>query len=224
MRAILMSLLLASGVVALVGCGKRQEPLDLERMPRCLGPWEGTDTPLDPMIRATLGADVVLDRLYRHSEDQTAKVSAHLAAFSDWDRGIGHDPMVVYRSCGCKLIEQTYETLYIGSEKNIRANLSEWKQGRRSLVVLFWYQIGDHVLFKRSELDRLRSGLNAQQPRPLLIKIQLQTDLAGGTNVEQGKATLKQLATAIRRWLDKPYYDPPPLPPAAETPVMALSE
>ena len=57
-------------------------------MPHHLGLWEGTDTPMAPEIRAAVGADIIVDRLYTDSADSTAPFPSHLAVFSDWDLGL----------------------------------------------------------------------------------------------------------------------------------------
>jgi hypothetical protein len=211
MRVTLILSLLAFSLVGLTGCGsdnKKPELPDYERMPLRLGAWEGTDTPLDPNIRAAVAADIVVDRLYRCSDGQALEIPLHLAVFSDLKLNKHYDPMVLYKSCGWELVDQAYEHIYLDSGKNSRVSLSTWKRGKESLVLLFWYQVGDHVVFKESELDEVRSNLDAKQPPPRLVKVQLQIAVNDRVSAAQGKAALKRLATKIREWFDAPRYDP----------------
>jgi hypothetical protein len=73
------------GAAFFVGCARKAEPPDFERMPRRLGAWDGSDMPLSPEILAAIGADVVINRVYRNSPDEATQVLAHLAVFPDWN-------------------------------------------------------------------------------------------------------------------------------------------
>ena len=121
MRAMLTSSLLLLGVACLLGCGENADtpdsertpkpassptirrdrkgtPPDFERMPLHLGRWKATDMALDPEIRAAIGAEMVVDRVYAHSEDSVIKIPQHLAVFSNWDNGVNNNPIRCYLS------------------------------------------------------------------------------------------------------------------------------
>jgi PHD/YefM family antitoxin component YafN of YafNO toxin-antitoxin module len=161
--------------------------------------------PLSPEIRAAIGADVVIDRVYRNSPDAATEISAHLAVFSDWNRGIYHHPFTAYRANGWTLLNQTRESVSAAHGRSVPVSLSEWESKSRGVLVLFWYQLGDHVLFERSELDELRAELPNQERPPRLVKVLLQI---GGSRTVVNKAALEQLAGETAKWLDRPYYDP----------------
>ena len=230
MRANLTSSLLLLAVACLLGCDrtegpadstqtskpvsspavrrdKKAEPPNFARMPNLLGRWKGIDRPLSKEILAAVGADVVVNRNYVNLDDSAAKVSHHLAVFSDWSQGIFNNPISCYKAAGWKLRDETVEPVYIDSLKSFRMSISRWERGRESVMVMYWYQLGNHVLLKRSELESLRSELKDLHPPPRLIKVLSQLPM-GAKDVDQAKTTLKRLAVTIREWIDAPYYDP----------------
>ncbi len=234
MHSVHLSIFLLLGVVCLVGCGtdntqSSSSPApspqtnrgsaahdsvpDLNRMPHRFGLWQGKDTPLSPEILAAVGADVVVDRLYHNPEENT-QIASHMAVFSDWDTGLRHNPMVLYKATGWKLLTVTHESISSSSMKSIQVSVSEWERGNDRVVVLFWCQLGDYVLFEQSDLNKIRSKLTGKEHPPRLLKVQLQISI---TRPEGDRDAVMNLAGKIARWLDKPFYDP------KETPIGFLT-
>ena len=73
------------------------------------------------------------------------------------------------------------------------------------IEVLYWYQLGDHIIFDRSDLENVRAELKGQEPQPRLIKVQLQIERSAD---DDNKDRLLELASKIAKWLDTPFYDP----------------
>lgn len=202
MRTILFVLLLGSA--SAVGYGQDAKTPDFKQMPHHLGQWEGKDVSIPPEILAAVGADVVVDRIYHDSKNETLLVKSHLAVYWDWKRGTRQDLMKIYKASGWKLLSQAYETIPISEDKKIRVSLSEWEKDQQKTVLLYWYQLGDHILFDRAELDRISSKLSDADKTKPLIKLHLQMTKSHATEDEK---EIKDLASQIGKWIDKPYYE-----------------
>jgi EpsI family protein len=202
MRVVLISLLL--GAISVAGCGQNSSPPDFNRIPRRLGLWEvKSESPLSPDLLAAVGADIVVDRYYRYSRDERIQVGSHLAVFSDFEKGMLHNPMKVYKATGWKLLAQNHETVPTTCGNNIQVSLSEWEKGYETVLVLYWYQLGDRILLDKSELDQLRSELGDQEPLDRLVKVQLQLTK---THPKGDDELVKELAGKIAKWIEKPFY------------------
>jgi hypothetical protein len=207
MRAILVSSLLLYGMACLLGCGRKPAgPPDFQRMPHKLGMWKGADQPLSAKACSAIGADVVVERHYKHPDEPLADVETHLAVFSDLNTIGRTDPMTVCKAAGWKLVEQSYDSICTGTSEEIRVSVTQWKLDQGGVTVLHWYQLGDNTLLNQSELDKLRAELKGQAALPRLVKVQLQLPTSS-LDATRTTASLKRLATKVRQWLDSPYYD-----------------
>jgi hypothetical protein len=200
MRAIFLLTLLGS--LSAVGYAQNAKSLDLKNMPHRLGPWEGKDDPpMPPGILAATGADGVINRTYRDSNAKAIELKSHLAAYSDWKMGIFQNPMTVYKACGWKLISQTYETIPADYGKTLRVSMSEWEKNRNNIVVLYWYQWKDQVVFDRTGLDQMRSKLSDEDKTKPLVKVQLQILKSDAKGHEED---IKKLVGKLAQWIEKP--------------------
>jgi hypothetical protein len=68
-------------------------------------------------------------------------------------------------------------------------------------MVLYWYQIGDHVLFGRFDLGKVRWAMRGQPVWPATVKVLLQTSAEG--DLYDAKTRILDLAEQIGRWIDK---------------------
>jgi len=185
------------------GVGGNELP-DFERLPLRLGLWKGQDLPpLDPWLLAGLKMDACVSRTYQEALGDS--VALLIAVISDWDVSrLPHDPMVCYAAGGWQLVSESEEPVDIGDGKTIRVSLSTWQKEQHHIRLLFWYQIGDQIVLRSSDLDSLPSGaFNEEQP-PRLVKVQLQVSLPG---TSMTKLSIKALAREIGKWIDEPYYD-----------------
>jgi hypothetical protein len=201
MRTILISLLLAA--VSVAGCGHSSQSPDFKKMPCKFGLWEGQDMPISEELRASTGADVFINRVYWNSNNKIIQILTHLTVFSDWEKGMSRHPIERYKADGWKLLSQNHDSISTSKDKNIQVCLSEWEKNYKTIVVVFWYQLGDRILFDRSDLEKVRAELGDQNPPSPLVKVQLEiTRLRPKGDDEE----VKQLAGKIAKWIEKPFY------------------
>jgi hypothetical protein len=189
--------------LAAEGRGGKAKLPDFRQMPLRLGSWEGEYHSMDEKLLARVGADACINATYRNSENKA--ISAHLAAFSNWNTGMYHNPMIVYRAAGWKFSSQSYESVQVNNGVPFRVSLSTWQKKQNWVLVLYWYQLGDRILFQRSDLGNLDLVSHDKAPHPPLVKVLLQIDDFG---TEAGKNVMKELAGEIRTWLDGAHKHP----------------
>ncbi len=169
-------------------------------LPTQLGDWRGEDTELDPEITKAVGAERIVDRIYRDGLGH--EISMHTAVFTDPVEGVYHSPLNCYRANGWELRDKTREELRLFDDLTIPVSLTTWKrEGDRALVV-YWYQLGEHVLFGRLDLGlKVRWSLAGRPKWPPLVKVMLQIQ---ATEIEEAKATILSFAEQVARWENQP--------------------
>jgi len=169
-------------------------------LPTHLSDWRGEDTELDPEIFKRIGAEIVVDRAYQDTLGHV--VSLHTAMFKNPVEGVYHSPLNCYRANGWELREKTREELHLFDDLTIPISMTTWRrEGERTLVV-YWYQLGEHVLFGRLDLGlKVRLSLAGRPKWPPLVKVMLQIE---ATEPEEAKATLLSFAEQVARWENQP--------------------
>jgi EpsI family protein len=174
----------------------------LSSLPIRLGNWRGEATKLDPQIAAATEADVIVDRLYHDDTGHT--VSLHSAMFQRPDKGVYHSPMNCYRSAGWKLIEETRENIEISGDLTIPVNLTTWEREGDKILVAFWYQLGEYVLYSRADLGiGVRWALRGQAKWPVLVKLMVQAPL---TDPEDSRTVAIGFTRQLAKWLNQPEH------------------
>ncbi len=205
--------ILSAVIVAIYGVSKWEKhalqppPVQLpkwtfDELPLQFGDWQGEPAKLDPEITKAVGAAPgrIVERMYR--DGMGHQISMHTAMFSDPVEGVYHSPLNCYRSRGWELINKSREELRLSDNLTIPVLLTTWQQeGQRKLVV-FWYQLGDHVLFDRMDLGlKVRWSLAGKPRWPALVKVMLQID---GSELGDAKATILSFAEQVARWENQP--------------------
>ena len=96
------------------------------------------------------------------------------AMFSNPRGGVYHTPINCYRSTGWQDTSETREDLEVSDDLTIPVSLSTWEQKGERVLVVYWYQIGEHVLFDRWDLGmKIRWSLRGRPKWPALIKVML---------------------------------------------------
>jgi EpsI family protein len=179
-------------------------------MPKQLGNWQGEDTELDSVIADRTGAklDTIRDRVYR--DDMGHAISMHTAMFDDPRDGVIHSPLTCYRAQGWERLSETRSIIGIDDkgELSIPISVSLWSQKGEKRLVAYWYQLGEHVLFHRTDLGlKVRWSLAGKPAWPALIKVML--DIPAGSNpTEQAdaEAALLKFAEYVAKWENQPRH------------------
>ena len=128
------------------------------------GGWRGEEAQLDPEIAVATGAEVLVNRNYRDVAGHS--VVLHTAMFKNPATGIGHTPSVCYTSSGWNLLNQSFENVQISNDLAIAVKLTTWEREGETILVACWYQLGDHVLYERFDMGRVRGRCAAKPSGP----------------------------------------------------------
>ena len=209
---IVVALILAAyGVSFLVKAGAAPPEVQLpgwkfSEMPKELSSpqvtWRGEDAEMDPEVTAAIGADSVVDRMYRDEKGNT--VSMHTAIFANPAEGALHSPINCYRGAGWEKVTETSEEIPVNDERRVPVSITTWERGGERVVVLYWYQIGEHVLFGRFDLGKVRWAMRGQPVWPAMVKVLLQTSAEG--DLDDAKTRILDLAEQIGRWINQPSH------------------
>lgn len=171
----------------------------LNDLPLRLGPWSGERTELDPRIVRATQAAVVADRLYRDGNRQPATV--HTAMYRDHAAGVYHTPVNCYRAAGWRSVEEVQDKVAIDNDREIAIKVSTWEREGDQILVVYWYELGEHVLFDRFGLGTLRlTSMRGLSTWPPLIKVMLQVP---ASDPKAARARVLDLAERIARWLHR---------------------
>jgi EpsI family protein len=173
-----------------------------DELPLQLGDWHGEDTMLDPKITAALGAARVRDRVYQNSLGHI--VSLHTAMFENAVEGVYHTPINCYRANGWDKKLDSIETIRISDDLSIPVKLLiyEHEKDRQRVMVVYWYQLGEHVLFGRWDLGfKVRWSLRGRPTWPALVKVMVQIQV---TDPEDAKAALMSFVESVAKWENQP--------------------
>jgi len=170
-------------------------------LPTQIGKWHGEDTTLDPKIALATGASVIVDRAYR--DDSGHVVSMHTAMFDNPADGVIHSPLVCYMSGGWARLSESRSNLQISDKLTVPVSISRWENEKesRKVMVVYWYQLGEHFLFGRWDLGiKVRWSLAGKPKWPALIKVMLEIPIVEGENPT---STVLSFAEEVARWENK---------------------
>jgi len=164
--------------------------------------WRGEDAEMDPKVTAAIGAHSVVDRMYR--DEKGYAVSMHTAIFANPAEGALHSPVNCYRGAGWAKITEMSAEIQVNDERSVPVNISTWERNGERVMVVYWYQIGEHVLFGRFDLGKVRWAMRGQPVWPAMVKVLLQTSAEG--DLDDAKTRILDLAEQIGRWINQPSH------------------
>jgi hypothetical protein len=129
-------LLLAQIDSALDRVVKPAQPMST--LPLDLGPWQGRDEPVAPLVQKIAGDDDFVNRIYTHHETGR-KVSLYIGYIGRPRSWLGHRPDVCYRAHGYEQIGQEAAMIRTEGGEDVPAILYEFslaKAGGRQHLVL----------------------------------------------------------------------------------------
>jgi EpsI family protein len=119
----------------------------LSSFPRELGPWVGTDVPIDEETRNILGAGDFLVRFYDNPSENVPPVDLFIAYFPSQRTGDTiHSPKHCLPGAGWRPVESSRVTLSFPGRAPFPANRYVIARREQRQVVLYWYQAHDRAL------------------------------------------------------------------------------
>jgi EpsI family protein len=175
-------------------------------MPLQLGDWRGENTESDPLITGRTGAKTTVERNYR--DEAGHQIAVYTAMWEDVAEGVYHNPMNCYFSQGFRQSgKQVTKQLRISDQLSIPVNLSKWEKdsphgGKDQVIVIYWYQLGEHILFGRWDLGwKVRWALAGRPNWPPLIKVMMQIS---ASDADEAESLIMDLAERVAKWENQP--------------------
>jgi EpsI family protein len=200
-------MLFAYGGARLVKAGLEPPTVDLpdwtfRELPLQLGPWHGHKTELDPEIAKATGASIIVDRLY---EDEAGhSISLHTAMFKNPNDAVCHTPINCYRANGYQDTSAVHENVEASDSLTIPVSLTTWERKGEQLMVVYWYQLGEHILFDKWDLGfKVRWSLRGRAKWPALVKVMLQIN---ASNPEDARTAVLSFAKQVAAWENQPKH------------------
>ena len=170
-------------------------------LPLQLGDWHGEDFQMDPKIAVATGAEVIVDRIYRDEQKHT--ISLHTAMFSNPADGVLHSPLNCYPGNGWTKLSETRDNVQVSGESTIAVSLTTWEKEGDQLMVVYWYQLGNQVLYSRFDLGSIRVKMWDQPKWPALVKVMVQIPIA---EPEDTKSIILGFSEQVAQWLNQPEH------------------
>lgn len=164
------------------------------------GTWEGKPTKLEDEMFDESEVSVAESRLYT-KEGRAMKF--FLAEYDQPRAGLYHNPMNCYNSQGFTLVGRAERRpLKTPNRPDTEISLTTWTRkretGPETVIVAYWYEIGDHTMYERSDLLRTQIAMFGKSKWPMMFKVLL--EMPAG-EPEQTKSDLMGMAQAAREWL-----------------------
>ncbi|MEN6451576.1 MAG: exosortase C-terminal domain/associated protein EpsI [Thermoguttaceae bacterium] len=170
-------------------------------MPKQWGDWRGSPGEWDPQIAVTTGADRIVNLVYR--DDRGHVVPLHTAMFTSMEGGVYHNPFNCYSSHGWQEMKRSEEKLHLHDGRTMKVSLSTWDRAGERKLVVYWYQVGDQVLFGRGNLGALRWSMRGHPRWPAMIKVLMEIS---APDQEDAKLAILSLAEFVANWENSPEH------------------
>jgi len=171
------------------------ERFDNAKLPYSLGNWSGVDTEVDERLVLHIGAiGNVVNRIYDNGSGRS--VIAHLAKFATADVSLPHQPPLCYTNAGWTIARDQWVR---GGASHPYRMMHVEREGEQAVVV-YWYQLGQHVAADRADLRKVLQQLRMKGEHfPPVVKVLLQTQII--TNEANAKADIEQVGSLIYDWV-----------------------
>lgn len=124
---------------------------DVQRAPLAtlnehIGPWHGSDEPLEPKVLETLGVDDLVNRVYVSDDLKRSSLSLYIGFYKSQRTGKTiHSPLKCLPGTGWAPLETGAKDLTVttadGSSRALRVNRYLVQKGTERHLVYFWYQM-----------------------------------------------------------------------------------
>jgi EpsI family protein len=169
-------------------------------LPRQIGSWQGEDKEIDQNIFIATGAAITVDRVYQDISNHS--INMHTAFFEDPSVGVYHSPLNCYRANGWTLKNKTSENLAISNDKTLEVSFSVWEHENDRKFVVYWYQLGEYLLYDRADLGfKIRWAMRGQPVWPVLIKVML--EIPAPVESDESKTLILDFAKQVATWMNK---------------------
>lgn len=195
------------GVACFVQAGLKLPDVEMpnwtfNELPLQLGEWQGHPTEMDPQIAVATGAKIIVNRSYQDGSGHS--ITMHTAVFDDPAGGVYHTPTNCYRTSGYQNTDSSSEELELPNDVMLPVKLTTWERKDERFLVIYWYQIGEYVLFDRWDLGiKIRWAFRGRPKWPALIKVLIQMAV---TDTEEATPVILDFAKQVAAWENLPKH------------------
>jgi hypothetical protein len=185
----------------------------LETLPLTLGlgDWHGTEGHMDPALFAGTESREAVDRAYTNRAGTTT-AAVFVAFYDKPERGAYHNPISCYRENGWINLEEHREPLRTTERADMDVSISTWESRGKKVLVLYWYEMGDDILYDRESWVGVRWSLRGRTTWPPMFKVLIQIPFENVASESVASRSAIELASYVREWLGT-------LTPAAKAPA-----
>ena len=144
---------------------------------------------------------MIVNRIYR--DEAAHGISLHTASFCDPADGVFHSPLNCYRLSGWRKLGESRETVKVADDLSIAVSLTRWEKEDEKILVAYWYQLGEHVLYDRLDLGGIRWAMRGQPTWPVLIKVMVQLPM---TDFDETKTLGLGFIQQFAAWRNQPEH------------------
>ena len=82
--------------------------------------------------------------------------------------------------------------------------LTTWEKNQKQVLVAYWFKMGEHLLFDRTDMAMVRLQLSGQQVWPAMVKVLIHYDVPGSDPTEEDTNRVREFAVMIEKWISAP--------------------
>jgi len=199
----LAALLLTSGWGMNRFLGQQRAPAapPLVRFPEQLGPWRGTDLPLEPRILEALQLHDYLNRIYVNPAQQV--IGLYIAYYPEQRFGDDiHSPKNCLPGAGWVPVENRALGLELQGRR-VEVNNYLVARGSERELVLYWFQQQGRVVPSEywSKLFQIWSGLRRQRSDAALVRVAVPVGNSGELAQARGVRFIQLVAPQLRTYI-----------------------
>ena len=169
--------------------------LGIESIPREFGNWQGKEEALDARTFVNTEAHSTVSRVY-HQGMTGAKVSCFIALYTKFVDGLYHSPTNCYVSNNSTQLDSVKLPLRTPGRPDIMVSVSTWERKGAKVLVVYWYEIGDQILFERKDYPGVQWAMRGKKTWPPMYKVLLET--TADSDVELSRSRLLEVAAYVR--------------------------
>jgi EpsI family protein len=166
----------------------------LTELPKSLGDWTASDSPLDADLVRNTGADEMTNWNYRNSAGDVVEMNAGM--WLNYEIAIPHKAEICYPGAGWELAgREVVQVPLDETTHTFPAKLLTFEKNSQRIAVMYWVQFGDQIALDDDDVRRvLQRAMRAGRPRPAAIKCMLQTSAA---HLDLAKDRLRSFAGMV---------------------------
>jgi len=165
----------------------------LSSIPMELGNWQAKDIPFEDRLFRGVGAKEVVSRSYTNCATGR-ELTLHAALFNTFWRIAPHPPTRCYPSNGWTTLGKEEFKLNALDGTSATARLASFEKDGNRILVLYWFQFGDYVIYDTPGLNKARWEYRDDKTWPPLVKMMIELS---ANKPEQARKQLKEFADAL---------------------------